>query len=196
MLVLFVRKQVRNYLARKAKKEVEKETLFERITKYAVYAIPVIIFGYVGWINFNPFDEVIVYDIGGLDDEGILVPKERVSDPMKEGNTTYRNILARFTYFDTLVTPNAKKIIIEINFKNVTEHASLRLGVKDRTLNYIYKDMDYTTKKLEGDWVTVKTEFNVGDLYKNENKVTFMIITAASNTNQIPMNWIDLSIEK
>ena len=139
---------------------------------------------------------MIVYDIGGLDDEGILVPKERVSDPMKEGNTTYRNILARFTYFDTLVTPNAKKIIIEINFKNVTEHASLRLGVKDRTLNYIYKDMDYTTKKLEGDWVTVKTEFNVGDLYKNENKVTFMIITAASNTNQIPMNWIDLSIEK
>src|SRR3989344_2800666 len=90
LLVLFIRKTIRNIASRRVGRPVEVETPFERVTKYAVYAIPVVIFGYVAWINFNPFDEVIVYDIGGPGDDGILGPADRVSEPITEGEITYR----------------------------------------------------------------------------------------------------------
>ncbi|HLD10500.1 MAG TPA: hypothetical protein VJB89_00315 [Candidatus Nanoarchaeia archaeon] len=137
LLLVFIRKAI------KRKKGIEvNETVFEKKVKWIVYLIPIIIFGYILWINFNPFTEIIVYDIGSSGDRGILTP-DRVSNPMMTDNhkISYREVKNPLVYFDVPIPIGTKSITIQIKFKDIIAPDSLiKIGGRDKEKwNYLYK---------------------------------------------------------
>lgn len=116
----------------------------------ALWLIPIVVLGYIGWMNFLPLGGTITYliDVGGDDVGGearITGPFDRISDKMMINGTSFRELEKSPVYFD-LDTPRlgiADEVEVRVRFKdNFPEDGGFILGAKDKDeWNYYWKDI-------------------------------------------------------
>jgi len=113
-----------------------------RYEKYFIilWLIPLIVLGYIGWMNFLPLGGILTYslDVGGEDTQGKAIltgPFYRISNKKETNGINYRNIENNLVYFE-LTDPklnDADEIDIRIRFSgNFTDDMKLMLGAKDK----------------------------------------------------------------
>jgi len=62
-----------------------------------LWLIPILVLGYIGWVNLLPFGSTFTYliDVGGDDTGGkarITGPLDRISDKMMANDTSFREL--------------------------------------------------------------------------------------------------------
>ena len=144
LLVLFIRKTIRNIASRRVGRPVEVETPFERVTKWAVYAVPAIFLIYLAYTNLIPSHEfVYFYDVGS-ENEGItLTPIQRVSEIKIQNGLQYRELISNLVYFNLQVPKNYDKVKIKIKFMNPKGDIFRIAGRDKKEWHYKYKNLFY-----------------------------------------------------
>jgi len=134
----------------------EREESEDKLVKSFIYLIPLIILGYIIFINFNPFTETIFYDIGGIEDKQVLYPLGRVSNQMitDDHKTNFRELKDELIYFNVPIPFGTKSIKINVGFKgDFPEEGILKLGANNQKgFYYIYKliyDSVLESKKID-----------------------------------------------
>jgi len=90
-----------------------------------LWLIPILLLGYIGWMNLVPFGGTVTYsiDAGGEDTTGeakITDPLARISDKKKMGNTSFRELEKRMVYFEleSRRLRDADEVIVRVRFKD------------------------------------------------------------------------------
>lgn len=100
--------------------------------KYIIFAIPAIIFFYLIATNFlisHEFNHF--YDIGSEKDN-YLGPSSRITLPLEDNGTDYRNITNSLVYFSVPIPRGSEKVYLEIRFTGNLSGYSMLLGAKDQ----------------------------------------------------------------
>ena len=183
LFVLFIKRSIKRW-----KGEEVKESKGERIIKWIIYTIPIVIVGYLLWMNFNPFDEVIFYDIGSDELSEFLYPQSRISAPIEKEGVIYRNIIDVLIYFDILIPFNTEQVNIAIEFQaNESEKKGLKIGAKDINGTWIYRDVYKEVYETEGTWSKSIVRFNTTDLNNQKGKINFIIYNPQGNKKEFPL---------
>jgi len=183
LFVLFLKKSIKRW-----KGEDVSESKGEKVSKWIVYLIPIAIFSYVAWINVNPIDEITFYDVGSDKLNYFLYPSERVSENIKEGETTYKRIVDTLTYFNIEIPPNTKEVHMEIEFKaNESEKQGLKIGGQGVEKKWVYQDVYKGIYTREQEWEKSKIGFNVSDLYNQKGELRFIIYNPKTDKEESPL---------
>ena len=141
-------------------KVIVKKSNKKDILKILIILIPVIIFLYIGYINFIAEKEFnYFYDIGSSEDlkNPHLSPVERITELNNTEDS--RNITNGLVYFNVPIPPGSEKIRIQTKFKDdFPEKTSFSIGAKDR------KDWHYKYKAI-----LIKELSNITDFYSLDN---------------------------
>lgn len=116
----------------------------------ALWLIPIVVLGYIGWMNFLPLGGTVTYliDVGGDDVGGearLMEPFDRISDSMLANGTSLRELKETGVYFelDTRRLGIADEVEVSVRFKDdFPEDGSFILGAKDKEeWSYYWKDI-------------------------------------------------------
>lgn len=114
-----------------------------------LWLIPILVLGYIGYVNLLPFGGTLTYliDVGGEDTGGearITGPFDRISDKIIVDSTTFRDVKKSEVYFE-LEDPRleiADEVEVSVRFKdNFPGDAKFILGTRNVKKSYYWKDI-------------------------------------------------------
>jgi len=115
-----------------------------------LWVIPILVLGYIGWMNLLPLGSTITYsiDVGGADTEGdarIAGPFDRISGKMMANGTSFRELEQELMYFelDSRRVGDADEVGVRVRFNgSFPEDTRFILGAKDKEeWSYYWKDI-------------------------------------------------------
>ncbi|MCK4964777.1 MAG: hypothetical protein KAS54_06835 [Dehalococcoidia bacterium] len=115
-----------------------------------MWLIPILVLGYIGWVNLLPFGSTFTYliDIGGDDTGGkarITGPLDRISDKMMANGTSFRELEHMLVYFelDSRRVGDAAEVEVKVRFEdNLPSDRKFMLGARDEAeWSYYWKDI-------------------------------------------------------
>ncbi len=115
-----------------------------------LWLIPIVVLGYIGWVNLLPFGSNPTYliDVGGDDTGGkarITGPFDRISDKMLANGTSFRELEWKLVYFelDSRRLGDAAEVEVRVRFEdNFPSDREFMLGPKDKEeWSYYWKDI-------------------------------------------------------
>jgi len=128
LLILYIRRSLK-----------QQKTAFDKLFKFIVVTIPIIIIFYIVYVNLAPFGQSISF-INQPEEENFLT-NSRVTNATVE-NFNNIALVSNLVYFDKTISTGIDKINIKIKFYNnfPENNILLRLGAKDREdWHYQYK---------------------------------------------------------
>lgn len=176
-----------------------------KLIKGLLLIIPIIFLGFVVYSGFNHVSESnSFYDIGGIIDfkSPYLYPFERVSS-LKEGVGS-RNITSSIVYFDVPAAYSDGNVTVSISFRgHFPRNSSLLIGGKTSPIDYLTNavyvpSLNYSNAS---EWKVASTEFNLGDLFIENEVITFSVniphlAQSGSKYNIISIDWINITQKK
>jgi len=129
-----------------AKQETRKGNRFLK----GLWLIPIVVLGYIGWVNLLPFGSTFTYliDVGGHDTEGnarITGPFDRISDKRVANGTSFRELEHMLVYFelDSRRPGDAAEVEVRVRFEdNLPSDREFMLGARDEEeWSYYWKDI-------------------------------------------------------
>ena len=132
LLILYIRKNLKS-----------EQTILDKIFKFAIFLIPIIIIIYVLYMNIAPFGQNISLFHEPEEEQKFLGPLTRVTNSTIEG-TNHLVLANGLVYFDEKIQGGTDKVNVKIKFYNQFPEESqvLKLGAKDREdWHYIYKTL-------------------------------------------------------
>lgn len=136
-----------------AEQAVEKAMTSQRSSRRnklkLLVAIPILVLGYIGWVNLLPLGSTITYliDVGAEDTYGearLVWPFCGGSDRNETGGTTFRELEKNLVYFelDDHRLGYADEVGVRVRFKdNFPGDAKFILGAKDEKQSYYWKEV-------------------------------------------------------
>jgi hypothetical protein len=115
-----------------------------------LWLIPILVLGYIGWVNLLPLGGTTTYfiDVGGQDTEDnawVSGPFDRISDEKETDGTTYREIEKDLVYFelDDRRLDFTEEVEVRVKFDdNFPEYGEFMLGAKNKQeWSYDWKDV-------------------------------------------------------
>ena len=130
--------------------EMAKQTSKGNRLHKALWLIPIVVLGYVGWMNLSPLGSTATYviDVGGNDTEGkarVTAASDRISDKMLANGTSFRELEGNLVYFDldSRKLGDADEVGVRVRFKDdFPGDAKFVLGARDKEeWSYYWKEI-------------------------------------------------------
>lgn len=139
------------------KEEKEYPRLF-KVLHFLILLIPVVILGYLIYVNFVPSQEFnYFYDVGSDLDTGkpYLSPLNRISDVFIADNITFRNLTSQLVYFSVPIPRGSDSVDVQLRFSNnFPEASSLLLGGQNKL------EWSYLSKAVYNPILNELSEYN------------------------------------
>jgi hypothetical protein len=183
-----------------------------------LWLIPVIVLGYIGWVNLLPFGGTITHtiDIGGDDTEGMAVltgPFDRVSEPIYMDNLSYRELMHSLVYFELedINLNKAGEVGVTVRFRDdFPADSRLLIGARNGPeWDYSWKEVyvsnidnrepsSETAPGNNSEWLTAEASWQMNNLYIIDDTLRFSInvphLTAESEMT-IAVDRVDITLE-
>jgi hypothetical protein len=151
-----------------------------------LWLIPIVVLGYIAWMNFMPLGHMSTYfiNVGGEDMVGtarITGPFDRISDRIETTGVSYRELEKSLVYFelDKLGLSDTSEIGIRVRFQDAfPEDGKFIIGAKNaKEWSYIWKESYVPFYDRVSQLVTLAEDGNIKVyLANNENHSTFTSI--------------------
>lgn len=181
----------------------------EKLGKILAIGIPLLILAYIFFQNFLiSHDYNYFYDIGSENDN-YLSPNSRISDKIIEDDSNYRNLTEGLVYFEVPILKGSNYININARFKdNFPEYGRLRIGASDQEVwhykyNLIFDESLFPN--TNGQWLIGETVYNIkqDNLTIQNGKLSLLFNIPhlspdanTTNTQYIPIDWINITVHK